>query len=366
MTMPALQRLRERFPQSRITLLTPAKLSGLWQHFPGLNAIMPILPDESPLAVGRRLRTEAYQLALILPNSPRSALETWFGRIPKRIGYAKPWRTWFLTRALPARSGPAMRKRSVSEIRRLVQTPPAPSQPGENPSIHHQIHDYLALTASVGADATPIAPSIHVKDEELCTTAEKFRLSPNEAKQIPVFGLNPGAEYGPAKRWPAELFISAAAQVQRQIQCRWLIFGGQGDFELADKIACGISSTLPQNDPRLPAENVLNLAGKTTLRELCALLKLCRVLLTNDTGPMHVAAAAGTPLVVPFGSTSPELTGPGLPGNPLHHLLRSAAPCSPCFRRECPIDFRCMHGIGVERVVQAVLQAARPTSDELR
>ena len=86
-----------------------------------------------------------------------------------------------------------------------------------------------------------------------------------------------------------------------------------------------------------------------------ALLKLCRVLLTNDSGPMHVAAALGTPVVVPFGSTSPELTGPGLPGDPRHRLLKSDAPCSPCFLRECPIDFRCLNGISVERVVEAVL-----------
>jgi heptosyltransferase-2 len=79
-------------------------------------------------------------------------------------------------------------------------------------------------------------------------------------------------------------------------------------------------------------------------------------LLTNDTGPMHVAAALGVPVVVPFGSTSPELTGPGLPGDTRHHLIKSAAPCSPCFLRECPIDFRCMNGIPVEQVVDLVMK----------
>jgi len=103
---------------------------------------------------------------------------------------------------------------------------------------------------------------------------------------------------------------------------------------------------------------VLNLAGKTTLQELCSLLKLCDAFLTNDTGPMHVAAAVGTPVVVPFGSTSPELTGPGLPGDPRHRLLKSEAACAPCFRRTCPIDFRCMTGITVESVVEAVVQTA--------
>jgi heptosyltransferase-2 len=90
-----------------------------------------------------------------------------------------------------------------------------------------------------------------------------------------------------------------------------------------------------------------------------ALLKSCRVLLTNDTGPMHVAAALDVPVVVPFGSTSPELTGPGLPGDPRHHLIKSTVPCSPCFLRECPIDFRCMTGISVETVIQSILTAAK-------
>ena len=108
-----------------------------------------------------------------------------------------------------------------------------------------------------------------------------------------------------------------------------------------------------------PPSALHNLAGQTSLRELMALLKLCRVLLTNDTGPMHVAAALGTPVVVPFGSTSPELTGPGLPGDPRHRLLKSDAPCSPCFLRECPIDFRCLNGIGSDRVVAAVLEAVQ-------
>jgi heptosyltransferase-2 len=88
-----------------------------------------------------------------------------------------------------------------------------------------------------------------------------------------------------------------------------------------------------------------------------ALLKLCRVLLSNDTGPTHVAAALGTPVVVPFGSTSPELTAPGLPGDPRHHFLRADAPCAPCFLRDCPIDFRCMNRISPERVVEAVMRA---------
>jgi heptosyltransferase-2 len=132
--------------------------------------------------------------------------------------------------------------------------------------------------------------------------------------------------------------------------CRWIILGGSADIALATEMTNSLGRLFPSAPP-------LNLAGRTTLRELCALLKLCRVLLTNDTGPMHVAAAVGTPVVAIFGSTSPELTGPGLPGDSPHHLLKSHAPCAPCFRRVCPIDLRCMTGISVERVVDAVGKA---------
>jgi heptosyltransferase-2 len=164
-----------------------------------------------------------------------------------------------------------------------------------------------------------------------------------------LLGLNPGAEYGPAKRWPAERFAAVARAVSRKHgNCAWLAFGGAGDWQLCGDIA------------RLAGEGVMNLAGKTSLRQLMALLKLCRVVLTNDSGPMHVAAALGTPVVVPFGSTSPELTGPGLPGDPRHRLLKSTAPCSPCFRRLCPIDFRCMTGITPDHVTASLLQLLSP------
>jgi heptosyltransferase-2 len=160
--------------------------------------------------------------------------------------------------------------------------------------------------------------------------------------------LNPGAEYGPAKRWPPERFVAAAREIHQATACQWLILGGPADVSLAASIATELGPS---------AGETLNFAGRTNLRDLCAVLKACRVLLTNDTGPMHLAAAVGTPVVVPFGSTSPELTGPGLPGDSRHRLLRAVVPCSPCFRRQCPIDFRCMNSIQVEQVVAGVLES---------
>jgi heptosyltransferase-2 len=153
--------------------------------------------------------------------------------------------------------------------------------------------------------------------------------------------LNPGAEYGPAKRWPAERFAAVARTVQESGLGRWVLLGGRNDQPVTAAI-------------RAQLDSALDLAGRTTLRELMAVLAATRLLLTNDTGPMHVAAALGLPIVVPFGSTSPELTGPGQPGDPLHRWVRAGAACSPCFLRECPIDFRCMLDIRIETVTAAV------------
>lgn len=342
MTTPALLRLRERFPQAHITLLTPEKLRDLWQRHPAVNETLEFSQRESAFAVARRLRAGKFDLAVVLPNSPRSALEVWLAGIPRRIGYARPWRNWFLTQSVAVRpEAVRMRKRSLGEIRNL--TNPALTHHTSRityPVSAHQLHEYLHLASALGARADLLPPQLVVGFEEIAAARIKFGLNETTA---PILGLNPGAEYGPAKRWPVERFIAAARELQQRTNCRWLVFGGKADAPIATEIESALQLT-----PR-------NLAGQTSLRELMALLRLCRVLLTNDTGPMHVAAALGTPVVVPFGSTSPELTGPGLPGDPRHRLLKSDAPCSPCYLRECPIDFRCMNGISVERVTEAVL-----------
>jgi len=348
MTTPALMRLRERFPDSHIALLAPEKLRDLWRKHPAVNEIISFAADENVFSVSRKLRAGRFDLALVLPNSPRSALEVWLARIPQRIGYARPWRNWFLTRAVAPRAGAVkMQKRSVSEIKKLIaENPESRMQNPESGKAAHQMHEYLYLAAALGANPEPVAPHLSVLPDEVEAVKKKFGLSD---MKWPIFGLNPGAEYGPAKRWPLEKFIAAAQEVQQRTNCTWLVFGGEADAAVARRIESAIPS---------PPTAILDFAGKTTLRELMALLKFCRVLLTNDSGPMHVAAALGTPVVAPFGSTSPELTGPGLPGDQRHQLLKSAAPCSPCFLRQCPIDFRCMNSISAERVVEAVMEAA--------
>ena len=346
MTTPVLLRLREKFPDAHIALLTPEKLRDLWANHPAVNEIIPFAPGENVFFVGQKLRAGKFDLALIFPNSPRSAIETWLAGIPKRIGYARPWRHFFLTNAIAPRADAVkMRKRSIGEIKKLVVA--QQGRTGVSPvlrPIAHQIHEYLHLAAALGANPEPLPPQLFVTPDEIEAAKKKFGL--NETGR-PIFGLNAGAEYGPAKRWPIERFIAAAREIQQRTNCVWILLGGPGDAAIAEQISSSMRSS---------QFAIRNLSGKTSLRELMALLKICRVLLTNDSGPMHVAAALGTPVVVPFGSTSPELTGPGLPGDTRHHLLKSDAPCSPCFRRKCPIDFRCMNGISVERVVEAVLQ----------
>ena len=352
MTTPALMRLREARPEARITLLTHEKLAGLWTRHPSIDTLLTFAKNESAWSVARKLRLGSFQSGLALPNSHRSALELWLAGIPRRIGCAAPARSWFLTQSVTRRSDFArMRKRSRSEINRLNAAGPGDASivPSGGGSAAHQLHHYLRLAAALGANPEPLAPYLEVSREEVETARQKFSLRAGAL----WLALNPGAEYGPAKRWPRERFVEAAAQIQSRTNCRWIVLGGANDAELATTTASEIGQLTARNSHPAP----INLAGRTSLRELCAVLKACRVLLTNDTGPMHVAAAVGTPVVAIFGSTSPNLTGPGLPGDPRHHLLDSHAPCSPCFLRECPIDFRCMRGVPVERVANAVMSA---------
>jgi len=340
MTTPALVRLREAHPNAHIALLTAAKLAELWQHHPAINEVISIDRGDTLLCVAKRIRRGQFDTALLFPNSPRAALEVWLARVPERIGFGRPWRTWALTKAVACPSEVGTSRRSAAEVQRLVREEPA--KPRDTfPKTAHQIHDYLRIAQAFGADPTPLPPMISVADEEVTAIRKRFGAREGE----PLLGLNPGAEYGPAKRWPEDRFIEAARLLTANTNCHWWIFGGPGDVAVADRIAAS-----------LPRGGAQSLAGKTTLRELCAALKACTVVLTNDTGPMHVAAAVGTPVVVPFGSTSPELTGPGWPAGDGHRLLHGQASCAPCFRRTCPIDFRCMTSIAVSDVVGAVLQ----------
>jgi heptosyltransferase-2 len=353
MSTPALQRLREAKPDAHITLLTHAKLRDLWLHHPAVDSVLTFESGETVFAVARRLRAGQFTTALLLPNSPRSALEVFLARIPSRIGLDRPWRSSFLTHVVRPRVGTMdMHKRSLAEIQELNRTG-SPSPRAEIPTSAHHLHQYLHLAAALGANPEPVQPRLEVTQDEVAAIKKRFGCSADTGGQL-LFGLNPGAEYGPAKRWPRERFVAVAIELQRRTNCHWWIFAGKADEPLAATIAAEITAAKAG-----PPGSVQNLAGQTSLRELCAALKACALVITNDTGPMHVAAAVGTPVVVPFGSTSPELTGPGLPGDARHRLIKAHVACSPCFLRECPIDFRCMNGISVADVIKAAMEFAR-------
>jgi heptosyltransferase II len=345
MSLPAVERLREAQPQAHISVLTSEKLAELWRLQPAIHQVLTFSKSDSVFSIARRLRTEQFDVVVIFPNSPRTALETFFARIPERIGYARPWRNWLLTQALsPRPEATLIRPRSISDLKTAL-TSQSGAIPSYSPKSHH-LFDYLHLVTRLGAKAAASAPRLVVPAMLL---DEVKQLLPKETPTGGWFGLNPGAEYGPAKRWPTQNFVNAALEIHRQNGCGWILYGGPADKALADEIELSIK--------RNSVAPIMNLAGKTTLPQLCAALKLCRVLLTNDTGPMHLAAAVGVPVVVPFGSTSPELTGPGLPGEE-GGLIKAKVACSPCFRRTCPIDFQCMQSISVEQVVSAALRVA--------
>jgi len=341
MTTPALLRLRERFPSAAIIVLTPEKLGTLYLDHPAVNRVLMASRGDGLATIGSWLRAEKFDLAVILPNSPRSALEVFLGRVPRRLGYARPLRNWLLTDRVADRPGVAqMRKRPPAECRERIAA--GATRDTFDLSAHH-IHHYLHLVSALGANPAPLAPLLRVSAAAVARAREKFSLP-----DATLFALNAGAEYGPAKRWPEERFVAAATELHRRTGCAWLVLGGPGDADLAQRVTDAVAAAIG-------VQFVRNLAGQTTLRELCAVLRCCDLLLSNDTGPMHVAAALGTPTVVPFGSTAPELTGPGLPVENAPGWVVGQAACAPCFLRECPVDFRCMRNIEVSDVVKVAL-----------
>jgi heptosyltransferase-2 len=370
MTTPVLMRLREKFPGVHIALLTPEKLEQLWSHHPAVDEVISFSPGQGVFSVAGKLREGKFEAALVLPNSPRSAMEVFLAGIPKRIGYARPWRNFFLTQTVAARPDAVkMRKRTVREIKTLIGTNPKTGT--RTPPFFqsaHQARGYLHLAAALGANAELLPAALHVTPEEVTAARQNFCL---EFVSNPILGLNPGAEYGPAKRWPIERYIAVAKEIQKRTNCVWVLFGGNNDVEMTNQIESALRAAPPPipgtgtgTVPELAAETaalrgesaVVNVSGKTSLREMMSLMKLCRIFLTNDTGPMHVAAALGVRVVAIFGSTLPELTAPLPASESRLQILASDAPCAPCFLRECPIDFRCMKGIGVEAVVEAALR----------
>ena len=231
MSIPALQRLREAKPRARLTLLAPEKLAGLWEGQPCFDDLLLFSPGDSLWQTARRLREQEFSAAVAFPNSLRSALELWLAGIPRRAGYARAGRTLFLTHPVPPRAGAlAMRRRSVGEVRRLVAR--AQSLPPVPASAHH-LHDYLAA----GGGAGRVLPSrCRPRITHQSRRSGRNRGPPRpagRARRPPLPGIESRREYGPAKRWPVESFIAAGIALHRATGCRWIIFGGPSDGQIA-------------------------------------------------------------------------------------------------------------------------------------
>jgi lipopolysaccharide heptosyltransferase II len=293
-SIPAVRAIKRGRPDAHLTILAPARIAEVWRLVPEVDVVIS-LGQKSVWAAARLLKREQpFDVAIVFPGSLRVALELWLAGVPRRVGYAGHRRRWLLNQVVrkPERNGP----------------PP------------HQSEYYLDIARSLGVEA-------EVGEIGLAAPAQR-------AGRI---GLCPGAEYGPAKRWLPERF----AEVARAIGGEWVLFGTEKDAEVGAEIATAIG------------DGCLNLIGKTTLKELIDELRKCRLLLTNDTGTMHLATLLGVPVVAVFGSTEPSLTGPLGNGN---RVVKHQVECSPCFLRECPLDFRCMKAVSAVEVAEALRQ----------
>ena len=300
MSVPAVRAIKNGRPDVHVTIAAPNKIAPMWKLIPEVDAIIP-LPEGSLLSVVRLLRQQmAFDVAILFPNSLRVALETWLSGIPRRVGYRGHCRSWL--------------------VNQIVREPRKPGPPE-----HHSLR-FLRIARDCGAETSKIEVP-----------------KPNQTSNInhqTLIGLCPGAEYGPAKRWLPERFAEAAAKITEQSSAQWILLGTKNDAAIGEQIAAAIG------------DHCVNRIGQTTLDQLIDELRQCRLLLTNDTGTMHLAALLGVPVVAVFGSTEPRLTGPLGNG---HTVLRHHVECSPCFLRECPIDFRCMKAVSADEVADAVL-----------
>jgi lipopolysaccharide heptosyltransferase II len=318
-SVPAVRAIKTGRPDAHITIAAPKKIAAIWKLVPEVDEIIP-LPNRGLFATVRAIRRQPrFDVAVVFPNSLRSALEVWLSGIPRRVGYRGHSRKWLLNQIVPEneRVGPP----------------------------EHQAFHYLRIAKNLGAE---------ISGEFIASKKMPNAQRPTPNSQLSTLnsqllvGLCPGAEYGPAKRWLPERFAEAATSIAMQRDVKWILFGTKKDAEIGEKFCTTLG------------DHCVNRIGQTTIQQLIDELRECRLLLTNDTGTMHLASLLGVPVVAIFGSTEPRMTGPLGDG---HVILRHQVECSPCFLRQCPIDFRCMKAVTVQEAVDAVLSMlARPTS----
>jgi len=301
MSVPAVRAIKNGRPDAHVTVLAPEKIAPVWKLVAEVDEVLSF-PEKSVVGARRLIKKQPpFDAAILFPNSLRSALEV--SSVPRKVGYRGHNRAWWLNQ--------------------IVREPRRPGPPE-----HHAIR-FLRIADDCGADV-----DLNGK-LELIPQAQIPNL-----KDRTALGLCPGAEYGPAKRWLPERFAEVAESVSNGADKKWILFGTKNDAAVGETIAAKLG------------DKCINRIGQTTLDELISELRGCRALLTNDTGTMHLGALLGLPVVAVFGSTEPRLTGP-IGDN--HIVVRHHVECSPCFLRECPIDFRCMKEVTTEEVARAMM-----------
>ncbi len=323
MITPHVRALRGAFPKARISVLVKKPFAGVFENSDAVDEIIPFDSDrgwKNIFALKKVIKGRGFDLAVIFPRSFRSAFSIFLARVPNRIGYKVEMRGLMLTEAL-------------AREKDLLRT--------------HRVNYYANLLAPLGITEVPDRTEIFPSDRD----GERVRELLQFRGEGPLLAMHCGASYGTAKQWPHEKFAGLARKAREEFGATVVLIGGKAEAGAARKIAESADC------------DCIVTAGKTSVGELAALLRECDLLVTNDTGPMHVADAAGTRIVAIFGPTDPVTTSPY---GPNARIVTVEAECSPCLKRVCPTDHRCMKDISVEIVLDEVrsMFAARADVDD--
>ncbi|HXN65140.1 MAG TPA: lipopolysaccharide heptosyltransferase II [Candidatus Acidoferrales bacterium] len=315
MSLPALQALRQHWPDAETALLAKPWVADLLRGQEIANQL--IVYDSKGLHRGawgrerlaRELRRENFDLAVLFQNAFDAAWIAWRAGIPERIGYARDARSWLLTQAI------------------------AVPKPGETRP--HECYYYLELLRRAGwLDELPVVTEIRltIPGQARETAEDRLRQGGLQDAGLRV-AIAPGANYGAARCWMPERFASLADRFVDEFGADVILFGAPAEEEIVRRIAAGMR------------HRSLNLAGQTSIGDLPGLLSCCHIFIGNDSGAMHVAGAVGLRTLGIFGPTDPQGTSPMTPN---FRMVRHPVECSPCFLRRCPIDHRCMTRISVD------------------